>query len=890
VPDGELYFPTQHIQTWNRLPSLGLSAPTAPAYGNSSYLGETRRDGEVFVDTGSKTLMLRPYRRVSLALWRNQITGGTNRLFPATYTQGVSSGINVDGGNLFVPNANYGYAFPHEFMPRFGRQDIPFHQTTGATGPVFYGINHLFGDSQATSDDVFRVIGGADSDTTVLSLFIQTGTTSTRIYGEYFSMGGTAEGYQGRIFEDVNVIGTDLPTKGLKGIQLPPFLGIARLYGVYDLREFSGEGSWNSDRVTASAALGRPKNLLKTDSDKQTLYIAAGGAEDVTGNPDDHTYVVPSDLIDVSLSGQYASGETFDDLEYVVEVVVFGFGRGFINKNNYIVTRLNLPTTSGSGLDGTAVAALADNTACILPLPLPYNEQMYVTYNRTAYQGDPYMTRDGSTRTVSDYPNRYGQVPSSGAFQVGTAIQQYDSTSNFQQVPEIPNPRALEVLASMDFWTTLGTGKIGGPIYAGTSLDIGHITNRGSAPTRVPATGTDPIWQSEPRTFTQPQTLDAARGALTINVLDSATNSAGESVRFTRGANTYSLVSNTDFAGASKAVTAENLAIAINASAPIRNEIGVKATWDGGVRVELVSFIPGAEGNESRVALRPASGNRTVTGFALAVQTATFGVTPSESALEGGANRAMNGTRIPTAPTPLKLTGLTERLPLGILLQDADFIGEDPLRNGASSLQLHMGGGGEGSEKDAPIQGDQEYGRIQGSGFIGMADGAILNYAPWTLSTPTGSRKFRLFRGGGSAYVIDPTPAGGPVGFSAGGLPAGAEPVVKGAVLAGRAFLVRNYQETAFSSSSIRSYGDELQMVIVTEGHVGEGVQCTAGYSLDGQISPTGYGKGFAAADRYRLEGKPIVSGHSEGSPNPDLSGDLAPFPSDDEGDPNPCP
>ena len=892
VPEGELYFPIQHVQTWNRLPSLGLSAPLAPAYGDGSYLGDTRREAEVFVDAGSKTLMLRPYRRVLLALWRNQITTGIdNRLFPSTYTQGVSTGITVDGGGLFTPNADYGYAVPNEFMPRFGRQDIPFHQTTGSTGPVFYGINHLFGDSQTGADSVFRVVGGADSDSTVLSLFIQTGATSGRVYGEYFNMGGSSEGYQGRIYEDVNVIGTDLTTQGLKGIQLPPFLGIARLYGVYDLREFAGEGAWNSDRVTLSSAIGRPKNLLKSDVDKQSLFIVPGGAEDVTGNADDHTYVIPSDLIDVSLSGQYVEGESFDDLEYVVECVVFGFARGFINKNNYVAARLNLPTTSGSGDDGTQVPALANNVAHILPLPLPFNEQLYVTYNRTAYQGDPYMTRDGSTRTVSDYTNRYGQIPSDRAFQVGTPIQQYDSTNNFEQVPEIPNPRALEVVASMDFWTTLGTGKIGGPIYPGTPLDIGHVTNQGLAPSRIPAAGTDPIWQSEPRTFTEPQAPEAERGTLIINVLTDTTASAGETVQFTRGDSTYTLVSDTDFSGGSRTLAASALATAINSSPEIRNEIGVEATWNGGAIVSLVSLIPGAEGGESQIGLFPAAGNRTVAGFSLTLRTASYGLTPSSSAMEGGQDRPMNGARIPSAPTPLRLTGLTERLPLGILLQDADFIGEDPLRNGTSSLQLHAGGGGEGPENDAPILGSVEYGRMQGpAGFIGMADGSILTYTPFTLSTPTGTRKFRLFRGGGSAYVLDPTPAGGPVGFSAGGLPEGAEPVVKGAVLAGRAFLVRNYEESAFSESSIRSYGDELQMVIVTEGHVGEGPLCPTGYALDGQISPTGYGKGFAASDRYRLEGKPLVSGHSEAAPDPDLSGNLAPFPSEDESDPNPCP
>jgi hypothetical protein len=233
--------------------------------------------------------------------------------------------------------------------------------------------------------------------------------------------------------------------------------------------------------------------------------------------------------------------------------------------------------------------------------------------------------------------------------------------------------------------------------------------------------------------------------------------------------------------------------------------------------------------------------------------------------------------------TPQKLQGLTERLPLGILLQDSDFLGEDPLRDGASVMRVAPSGGGENLGNPNPILGSQEYGRIQGHGYLGMADAAILQYQAWTALNPTGSRRFRLYRGGGTAYVLDPVPGGGPVDFTAGGLPDGAQPVLKGGVLAGRAYLVRNYPEQAYATDDPRSWGDEIQMVIVTQGQLGHGPLCGHGYSLSGEISPTGYGEGFAAADRYRLEGKPLVKDRTPAAPDPDLSGDLAPYPSVDE-------
>jgi hypothetical protein len=231
---------------------------------------------------------------------------------------------------------------------------------------------------------------------------------------------------------------------------------------------------------------------------------------------------------------------------------------------------------------------------------------------------------------------------------------------------------------------------------------------------------------------------------------------------------------------------------------------------------------------------------------------------------------------------------LTERLPLGILLQDSDFIGEDPLRDGGT-LRVLFGGGVLSSTKETPLKGSYEFGRVQSVGQIGMADGGVLKYAPWTILDPTGTRKFRLYRGGGSLYDLSPESSGGPVDYAVGGLPESSEPVVKGAILAGRAYLVRNTTEEAFSGSVNRTWGDELQMVIVTSGIPGKGPMSEGGYDLSGQISPTGYGEGFSAADRYRIPGLPLVSSHDRALKDPNLEGNLAPYPGKDPEPPSSC-
>ena len=56
---------------------------------------------------------------------------------------------------------------------------------------------------------------------------------------------------------------------------------------------------------------------------------------------------------------------------------------------------------------------------------------------------------------------------------------------------------------------------------------------------------------------------------------------------------------------------------------------------------------------------------------------------------QGGVNNAVNAGN---GTTQLRLTGMTERLPLGILLQDSDFLGENPLGDDATALKTSPAG------------------------------------------------------------------------------------------------------------------------------------------------------------------------------------------------------
>lgn len=859
VPNGETYFDINPIQTWNRLSSKGLHAPHAPAYGGGVVsFTEQDREAEVFVDLGSKTLMFRPYLNRSMTLRRTTVSDGA--LIPASW----GSSIPSDPLGMFASGRTTGYSLPHEVMPRFGRQDIPVHD--GETGAFLFGVNHLFTDSVAVAEPQFNVVGGVPTTLgvpNVNTVRFQTGDTSLS-YGQYGQIPGvTAAGkdqaFQARIFNDPVVQSSDVG-RGLEGIQLPPFYGVARIYGIYDARDYvdsNGDG-FAADRVTP----GSTPNLIRKDATKQTLFLVQGGAEDVTGNGDDHTYVIPKDLIDIRLSDSYVEGEAFSDIEFVVECVVFGFSRGWINKNNYVLARQ---------LNGQGATALEDLEGAQMVFPAASDGvQLYTAYVRTPYQGDPYMTRAGETRTVSDYEHRYGQIASADAFGLSEPIQQFDLDGNI--IPEIPNARPLQVLASVDFYTTLGTGKIGGDVFPGTVLDVGHVVNNPQAATRIPKDADEGPFQVLPRAFTEGQFKTDNRASIRLLISDNA-SLTGTDLRLFFNSSTATNV--TYAPGVDASASAVALANAINTS--VTTSAFVEAYPLGAV-LEVVSKAPGDEGNAYQLEVD----NPT----AMVILSVSPGSIPlranTRSFFQGGDRFCANASAMPEATTPLKLTGITERLPLGILVQDSDFIGEDPLRDGTSALQSAFGVVNSGSNVPVPLVESQEYTRlIGGTGqFLGMADGAILQYIPYNENaSPTGSRRFRLYRGGGSAYMLsDPIP-GGPVDWSAGSFPSALKPVLKGGVLAGKALLVRNYSEQAFTANNQVSYGGEIQMVILTQAIFGKGTEHTSSVSLTGTISPTGYGEGYAAADRYRLEGKPLIAGSVSEPPDPDV--DLALFPFD---------
>ncbi len=1181
--DDEVYWPMTHVSTWNRLSGLGWHAPLAPSYGGEVIgFTEQDRESECFVDRGSKTLLFRPFRNRDMTL--QALTWGAGEwdtvndclmgLYKYPVTLWDKDQLDILTGTSGTDGKRMGFFVPREFMPRFGRQDIPYYQLNAGSAPgaanFMPGINHLFTDVTDNSNPVFNIIGGEKNagGSEVNSLFFVTRaseiayTNANATYGakNIAAMGArntsdivaAASTEAAAIVADLAAVNSSDFGRGLEGIQMPPFVGIARLYGVYEYEDYVTKGgvAHKANRYEMDAA--SVVNLLREDADQQTLFILQDGGQDQTFTDDVHTYIIPSNVLDLSRipaapagtpvhTGYVEGVSVFSDFDYVVEATVFFFAKGFINKTNVVLVRrydgsfnLNIDTSDPE----------LENVPMCIPSPAHLNSRHYTSYNRTVYQGDPFMSRDGATRTVSDYSNRYGRLTPSQAHLLRTAVQQYDPDGSFN--PEMINGRAFEVLASMDFYTTLGTGKVGGAMFAGTPLDVGYIGGSDLVASRMPLLTTSNDWRVGVRAFTEGQkdntshaqatveilnnenlliantyedtfyvrftllddtvvtlygadayfravlafapynvplqdmfvvdratetsnfvysrainfgTLGPTPGKLTSVVtftpnvavhpgpffptgvgsppksvtvtLDEATTfvtndygsvvfdaraldtgdievrasfvagpipfhvpdatddpgdlrnvrsfvidfsgggggvaahaSATDTVAWTgaavgdavlvrpgiaqawdnglivsgyvsavdvvtvvaHNATTGALVPNAaqdfdiallqdvDLTSAniallnadllfdvmwetgSKDVTANSLVDAINAHSDLGRS--VTAFNDGTPKVTVESVPVGTEGNGIRVDVGRHSWDTAVGTSPLPLLEATLKLAvPAAGSLPVGHNTTgtnlFGGVDLPVnagnGTSQMALTGMTERLPLGVLVQDSDFLGENPLGDDASAM----------NSSPAPLRpiqtllpltdGGEEYSRFMGAPgeLVAMSDGVVApqSIAAWQNPPGAGTKFFRLYRGGGSAYVWTGDNPGGPIDWVSDSFPKAATPVLKSGVLACRAVLVRNFYEEAFGGGSLAktSDGDEIQMVVLTYAHLGDGNSTTEGVTLDGIISPSGYGEGYAAADRYRCMGHPMVRGYSRAIPDP-RTATLAAYPEDQRG------
>lgn len=894
APANERTYSAHGVQTWNALPSLGLETVDAPSLGGEVFgFTEQSRDSELFVDKGSKTLIFKPLQRklMSLkALSYDAVLSTASLIGDLNYPNGNPK----DPKGMFTNLKTMGVDIPSVCMPKFGRQDIPLHQRTGDTDPVLGGLHHLFSDNTDPANVVFNLIGGepnvAGGGNLVQPILFTTTPDSGLSYGEAGTTGGPAHPcIQARSFSSSSVRSSDVGV-GMKGIELPPHYGVARLYGVYERSEYESKigdntiGAFEADRITpkTNGANGVVRNLLRFDTDKQTLFIKQGGAEDYTGNADDHTYIIPANVIDHTRGVNYdSSAPNFEDYEYIVECVVFGFARGFINKNNLILAR----NVNGAGVQIVDVSqndavdtTLINNTLEFVNVPMtihapaPNGTQTYVGYSRLVYQGDPYFTSGITTAQKRDFPIKYGRLSEENHDSLNIPLTQFNADGSDKV--DTPNLRALRVLASADFFTTLGTGKVGGSFYEGTILDCGFnegsayassmtsmnvfSQTKGSATDLKPAiafsfgaffAGLQDYLQADPLNQIN-LTFTLGSKTVTIRIAEDTIldgNLGGSALDEVYACSQIALMVNVQRVFEDFPIHAVALGNIVKVSAERRGvsvsfEVVRTATQDILLPLQLLDPYTLSTLSSPRFGI--------IRGGVELLSTTTY-ITTNYDFIEP--KIALNGGN---GNSTLSLSGCIEQLPLGALVFDSDFLSEDPVQNGASSLVIEPSLT-KSVFANTPLTGTgDEYTSFLGESgtVIGMCDGAENQYSE--LSTV-----FRTHRGG-SAFLLSGDNPGGPISWSAGNFPSSASPILKGKVIAGKALLVQNYKETAFASDhpgSERSYGGELQLVILTGAVFGGANVKESGLNLNGVISPTGFGEGFSSAERYRIQGLPML-------------------------------
>lgn len=242
-----------------------------------------------------------------------------------------------------------------------------------------------------------------------------------------------------------------------RGLELPPFYGIARLWAVYEAQDYATNGSAYVAATRSPVGVGSPAvNLLKQNFQGPYFFIT----KDADG---DSTFVLNPEALDLGRSAVVPI-PTFEQGRYVIEASIFGFDRGSFNVDQdfRLVLSRNRTIATDSITRSNNLGVAAPGVTAVLPGPLSASDGVVINYSRVPYQGDAW----GSTTVYNDLDQRVGPLSSSQAYQLSTT--RLDETQLTR-----PNQKTLEVLASLEFQTTAGTGRLG--MEPSTGLDLRNI-------------------------------------------------------------------------------------------------------------------------------------------------------------------------------------------------------------------------------------------------------------------------------------------------------------------------------------------------------------------------------------------------------------------------------
>ena len=342
---------------------------------------------------------------------------------------------------------------PRHLVPGWGELHVPMQNST--TSSLFgYGYNFMAsalpGASHTDPDRNFVPYTPRSSFTYAVFSTVDLSTVGhpTATYNTKYTYGGNALAGIRKF--------TDSRAMGRQGLELPPFYGPARLFAVYEAEDYATNGSSVDPATRAKLSSGGAVNLLR-----QSMAQEDGPAFWIEIDQDgDSTFILNSKALDLARSPNPIANFTAGN--FVIEASIFGFDRGTFDPNQearIVMTRPGVEAwTNVDG--GTVTSKVRDQIVnkpvaglvAVLPGPATISDQVLVNYSRTAYQGDAW----GTQTTSVDVSYKPGPLLSTSA----AAIHQGLTVGALT----LPNQKPLEILASISFQTTLGTGRFSGDL------------------------------------------------------------------------------------------------------------------------------------------------------------------------------------------------------------------------------------------------------------------------------------------------------------------------------------------------------------------------------------------------------------------------------------------
>lgn len=350
---------------------------------------------------------------------------------------------------------NFFVTLPRHLVPSWGEVYAPVLPNNGA---VFHrGLNFMLQSREGlntgvTDADHCRQYINYTSNVPLSFAAFSTGNFSgvsivPSTFNSTFSFGGVT--YAGSRFF------TDQRGLGRRGIELPPFYGIARLWAVYEAADYKANGSGVNPSTREPTGAGA-KNLLRQNFNGPAFWIEID-------DDGDSTFILNAEALDLSKSPTPIA--TFDSRHYVIEASVFGFDRGSFDLNHpfrLVLSRERTAANTGARATNTDVAIFGP--VGILPGPMTASDTALVNYSRTPYQGDPW----GSQSNYVDSGYNPGSLTSAVAYQIISSRLDLASLTR-------PNQKPLEVLASIGFVTSLGTGRLSGDPVPPNAYDFRNV-------------------------------------------------------------------------------------------------------------------------------------------------------------------------------------------------------------------------------------------------------------------------------------------------------------------------------------------------------------------------------------------------------------------------------